>query len=77
MEEYVDESVKVCEKKGFGKSYDKEQALQDEAKRDGIQQGIQQEKIEIAKNLLSLNIKIDDIMKATGLTIEEIEKLKQ
>jgi len=42
----------------------------------GISQGIASEKINTARNLLSLNISIDDISKATGLTIEEINKLK-
>ena len=31
---------------------------------------------EVAKNMLKNNIKIDDIVKMTGLSIEEIEKLK-
>ena len=41
----------------------------------GINQGFQQRNMEIAKNLLSQNVDIDVIMKATGLTKEEIEKL--
>jgi hypothetical protein len=41
----------------------------------GIEQGSQNEKITIAKNLLKLNISIEDISKSTGLSIEEIEKL--
>ena len=31
--------------------------------------------IEIAKNLLSMNMSLEDISKATGLLIEEINKL--
>ena len=42
----------------------------------GLEAGKEEEKIEIAKNLIELNISIDDIIKATGLTKEEIEKLK-
>ena len=42
------------------------------AKQEGIEQGI----IRVAKNLLSQNVDIDIIMKATALTKEEIEKLK-
>lgn len=44
--------------------------------REGKEEGIQESKIEIAKNLLSLNMSIEDISKATGLSIDEIEKLK-
>ena len=29
-----------------------------------------------AKNLLSMNMKVEDISKATGLSVEEINKLK-
>lgn len=39
------------------------------------QEGINYEKIEIAKNLLSQNVDIDIIMNATGLTKEEVKKL--
>ena len=37
--------------------------------------GRTEEKTEIAKNLIKLGINIDDIVKATGLSKEEIEKL--
>jgi predicted transposase/invertase (TIGR01784 family) len=35
-----------------------------------------EEKIEIAKNLLNQKIDIDIIVISTGLTVEEIEKLR-
>lgn len=41
----------------------------------GIEQGITQEKLEIAKNMKSMDYSSDDIMKITGLTKKEIEKL--
>ena len=41
-----------------------------------IIQGEKQGKIEVAKNLISLGISIDNISQATGLTDEEINKLK-
>ena len=53
--------------------------------KEGIQKGIEkgkkegkkEEKIEIARNLIKLNIiSVEDISKTTGLSIEEIEKLK-
>ena len=43
----------------------------------GIEKGIEQEKIEIAKELLNNNVSLDIIMKSTGLSKEEIEKLKK
>ena len=47
----------------------------EEGTQQGIEQGFQRRNMEIAKNLLSQNVDIDVIMKATGLTKEEIEKL--
>ena len=43
----------------------------------GRQSGLAEGKIEIAKNLIKLGINIDDIVKATGLSKEEIEKLSK
>lgn len=40
------------------------------------EEGIKQEKIDIAKNMLQDNIPINTIIKYTGLTIKEIESLK-
>ena len=43
---------------------------------DGISKGVSQEKVNIAKNLLSMNMPLEGISKATGLSVEEINKLK-
>ena len=57
-----------------------EDAGYDKGLREGMTQGIAQgkkeEKKKIAKNLLKLNMSIEQIEKATGLTKEEIERLK-
>jgi predicted transposase/invertase (TIGR01784 family) len=42
---------------------------------EGREQGIDQRNIEIAKNLLNMNLSLEQIEEATGLTKEEIEKL--
>jgi predicted transposase/invertase (TIGR01784 family) len=42
----------------------------------GITRGISQRNIEIAKKLLLKNMDLEDISDTTGLTVEEIEKLK-
>ena len=44
---------------------------------DGEKEGRQEEKIMIAKNMLDLDIDIDKIVKATGLSEEEISHLKE
>ena len=43
----------------------------------GKEQGIEQRNVEIASNLLKMNMSIKDIIRATGLTKEEIEILKE
>ena len=52
-------------------------SLLSEAKEEGIYQGENQKSIESAKNLLSMNMPIEDISKATGLTIKELKELKE
>lgn len=46
------------------------------AKKEGIKEGINSRNIEIAKNLLKNNVDIKIIIDSTGLSKEEIEKLK-
>ena len=47
----------------------------DDGRTQGIEQGIEQEKINVAKNMLKEKISIEIIAKITGLTKEEIKKL--
>ena len=82
MEEYVKESIKASMDEEVIGLYDKELHLEKlrlselkEAKEKGIEKGIEQEKIDIAKNMLSKNIDISVISECTGLSKEEIEKL--
>ena len=53
-----------------------EKALK-EGMQKGIEQGINKRNIEIAKNLLLKNIDVEIISETTGLTKEEVEKLKE
>jgi predicted transposase/invertase (TIGR01784 family) len=47
-----------------------------EGRKEGMKEGIEEGTISIAKKLLEMNMKIEDISKATGLSISEIEKIK-
>ena len=83
MEEYVKESIKASQDEEVIGLYDKELHLEklrlselEEAREQGIEKGIEQEKIEIVKNMLSKNIDISVISECTGLSKEEIERLK-
>ena len=42
---------------------------------DGIMQGAEQAKIETAQNLLAMGLSLDNIAKATGLSVETLKKL--
>ena len=56
--------------------FDAEQRGYKEGVSDGISQGISQgehlKAIETAKNLLTMKLSVENISKATGLTIEEV-----
>ena len=47
------------------------------AREQGIQQGIEQNKKEIAKNMLKKGYSIDEIIEISGLSIEVINSLKE
>ena len=48
-----------------------------EGMKKGMKQGMKQRSLEIARNLLSLGLPVDQITQATGLTEEEIQQLKK
>ena len=48
----------------------------DTAKREGIAEGMNQKALDIARNMLADGVDINLIMKNSGLTQEQIEKLK-
>lgn len=48
-----------------------------EGKREGISIGSHNAKVEIAKNLINMNLNTDLIQKATGMTAEEIDSLRK
>ena len=59
--------------------YDEEEEnkkMMNSMKLEGLEEGIGQRNIEIAKNMINKNIDINIISEVTGLTIEEIENLK-
>ena len=50
--------------------------MKKEAFKDGLTEGVEQAKIEMAKNALTMNLDLQQICKLTGLPLETIEKLK-
>ena len=78
MVEYVKESIKASQYEVVIGLYDKElhlEKLRLSELKEAREKGIEQEKIEIAKNMLSKNIDISVISECTGLAKEKIEEL--
>ena len=84
----VDELERLGIDDKFGLVYDNE-AMQkrmintarswgyDDGKEDGLEEGARAKTIEIAKNLLNIGTSKEDVMKVTGLSVEELEELKK
>ena len=50
-------------------------SVMEHATEEGLEKGRNEKAIEIAHNLKTLNVPIDTIVKSTGLSVEQIEKL--
>ena len=82
MEEVKKKLVDLTEDANFIGLYDKEEADRRElydrtryAEKLGREKGLEEGQLKIAKNLKELGTDIHTISKATGLSMEEIEKL--
>ena len=64
----------IAENKGYEEGIEEGRI---EGRAEGIEEGSKQKAYEIAKKLLYLNIALEDISKATGLSEEEIEELRE
>lgn len=53
-----------------------ERSMLEGAREEGIKEGIKEGLYEVAKNLLEMDVDLSTIIKATGLTEEEINKIK-
>jgi predicted transposase/invertase (TIGR01784 family) len=50
--------------------------MKEKSRKEGREEGEKRAKIEIAKNLLSAKVNINTIVISTGLSVEEIETIK-
>lgn len=74
MSEYRKGSLETSENKELHLKMLHNTELQ-EARQEGMEQGRKEEKIETAKNLLKNGVSLEIVMKSTGLTEEEINRL--
>ncbi len=71
---FTDDELRAYEK--FWDRVSSEKTLMEGSYKDGMEDGGKQKAKEIAKNLLALHVALGTIVEATGLSKEEIEKLK-
>ena len=53
----------------------RETDIYEEGLSDGIAQGAEQAKIETARNLLNMNLSLEQVVQGTGLPLEIVEQL--
>lgn len=71
---FTDDELRAYEK--FWDRVNSEKTLMEGSYKDGMEDGGKQKAKKIAKNLLALHVALGTIIEATGLSKEEIEKLK-
>ena len=71
----IDERVRKFNSDEWRKKYMTFEYILNEHKREGFEKGAAQEKRKIAKNLKDLGVGTAEIIKATGLSAEEVEEL--
>lgn len=84
MDEAIDEIKRICRDENIIGLYNAEVVAKKEmnnrldyAEKCGIEKGIEQEKLQIARNMLKKEIKISTIMEITGLSKKQIKKLNE
>ena len=84
MEKYINDAINASDNEILLEAYDKEWALKDLGRRDGYKEGldegvslgIEQKEIEMVRNMLTKNLDVNLISEITGLSLEEINKIK-
>ena len=81
MEKMVDEAKELTDNFDSLLYYDYDELKKQEAyelgEANGVEQGVEQNKVEIALNMLRENTNSDFICKVTGLSLDEVEKLRK
>ena len=71
-------SLEFAHKEGFQEGMEKgKEEGREKGREEGMEKGMERKSVEIANNLIKLNMPLEQISQVTGLPIEEIEKLIQ
>ena len=76
MEEFIKDAKDASRENDTLTSYDKEWETKLWGKEEGREEGIEETKINIAKNMLNENLDLSLIERITGLTREEIKDIQ-
>lgn len=81
MEKMVEWSKRITDNFDSLLYYDYDELKKQEAyelgEASGVEQGIEQNKVEVALNMLRENTNSDFICRVTGLSLDEVEKLRK
>ena len=72
MEEIYEEMKRFSKNEWVNDFFNRDEFI----KKAAEEEGVETRNIEIAKNLLNMNLSVEDISKATGLSLDEINALK-
>ena len=70
----LEDAIEDAKENGYSSGYDSGKS---EGYSSGLNDGESKKSIEIVKNMLKKNMSIEDISDVTGLTIEEINNLRE
>ena len=84
MEKYINDAINASSEDILLEAYDKEWALKDLGRREGYEEGydsgydsgFDEAKFEMVRNMLIKNLDVNLISEITGLSLEEINKIK-
>ena len=77
MEEAYDQMKSFRKNEYWGNDFfHPSKLIKEQAEDEGFEKGMEKGVVETAKNMIMLNLDVDTISKATGLSVEKIEQLK-
>ncbi len=76
--EYESRLKAILDESAFAKEMEiRQQRAEQQAREKGLAEGERQKAIEVARNLLAMDMPVDVVVKATGLPAEQVEALKK
>ena len=77
LEKFLEDAVEVSRDEDLLESYNKAEADKRLARDEGVEQGVSQNRREVAEKMLGKNMDISDIIEITELSEQEILEIKK